>query len=123
MGRAQLVVVVYTKVHLHSTSEYPAPPFKSDDEAVAFWDAIVGRLHMRPVLTSAGAQVDKDGRINAPVTCGTDRICTKTGLYESSMNAKYPDAKFVNANQVRLKFVQKGQPMGTFGFHLQQMSK
>lgn len=110
-------ITVDMKVDLPSTSDYPPPPFKNDEEAVAFWDAIVGTLRMRPVLTSAGTQIGQDGGTFTPVTCGSNSICPKTGVYEASIDARHPDARFVNTSQGRWKFVQKGQSMGTLGLY------
>ena len=110
-------IVTDMQVAMPTTSDYPPPPFKSDDEAVAFWDAIVGTLRMRPVLTAAGAHISQDGSTVAPLTCSSGSICTKTGVYEASIDAGHPDARFVNTSKGRWKYVQAGQSMGTFGLH------
>ncbi len=110
-------IVVDMGVSMPSTRNYPAPPFKNDDEAVAFWDAIVGTLRMRSVLTAAGTQMSQDGTAIAPVTCGSESLCPKTGVYEASIATTHPDARFVNTNPGRWKYVQQGQSMGTFGVY------
>lgn len=108
-------IVADMHVAMPSTSDYPPPPFKSDEEAVAFWDAIVGTLRMRPMVSAAGAQIGQhEGGIES-VSCGSGSICPKTGVYVASIDANHPDARFVNTNRGRWKYVEKGQSMGTFG--------
>ncbi|ROL80409.1 hypothetical protein BK636_17275 [Pseudomonas chlororaphis] len=37
-----------------SNGKLPAPPFKSDKDALAFWDTIIGSVRLRPVSSRDG---------------------------------------------------------------------
>ncbi len=107
-------IVVEMNVKLPTTPEYPAPPFKNDDEALAFWDAIVGSLRMRPVVTASGAQISQDGRTIPPVTCGSDEVVPRTGVYRGTLDTSHPDAAYFNSRNA-LAFKRAGEKMIRLG--------
>lgn len=110
-------VTIDMSVRMPNTYEFPAPPFKSDEEALAFWDAALETFQLRPVTTQDGRQVSEGGHVVAPVTCRSGEVCSKTGVYEASIGAYHPEAKYVNGSRNRWLYVQAGQPMGRFGLH------
>ena len=61
--------------------EFPAPPFKSDEEALAFWDAALETFQLRPVTAQDGRQISENGHVVAAVTCRSGEACPKTGVY------------------------------------------
>jgi hypothetical protein len=97
--------------------EFPAPPFKSDEEALAFWDAALETFQLRPVTAQDGRQISENGQVVAAVTCRSGEVCPKTGVYEASIGAYHPEAQYVNGSRNRWLYVQEGQAMGRFGLY------
>jgi hypothetical protein len=104
-------------VRMPTSYEFPAPPFKSDEEALAFWDAALETFQLRPVTAQDGRQISENGHVVAAVTCSSGEACPKTGVYEASIGAYHPEAQYVNGSRNRWLYVQEGQAMGRFGLH------
>lgn len=92
----------------------PPPPFKSDEDAIAFWDAALGTLQLRAVTASDGREVAQSGEVIPQITCGSEMRVPKTGLYRGTIDPAHPDAKYFNSSNAYV-FKQEGETMGRLG--------
>jgi hypothetical protein len=101
---------MFMNVKLPVTVQYPAPPFKSDEEALAFWDAVTSTLRMRPMQGSGGQSIAPDG--TPPPTARVGEVCPKGGIWEAVLPPTHPSARaLATSGTARFKEVQVGQPM------------
>ena len=101
---------------MHTPSDHvlPPPPFQSDEDAIAFWDAALGSLQLRPVTASDGRQIAQSGEVVPQITCGSEMRVPKTGLYKGTIDPAHPDAKYYNSSNLFV-FKQEGETMGRLG--------
>ncbi len=93
----------------------PAPPFANDEAAVAFWDAVVGTLRLRPVLAADGRTITDSGAVELPPTCQSEGLVPRTGVYEAQIDASHPSASYFNEGLLRWAYKQEGERMGRLG--------
>ena len=93
----------------------PAPPFANDEAAVAFWDAVVGTLRLRPVLAADGRTITDSGAVELPPTCQSEGLVPRTGVYEAQIDASHPSASYFNEGPFRWAYKQEGERMGRLG--------
>ena len=97
------------------TVQYPEPPFKTDEEALAFWDAVTGTLRLRPMQGRDGQAIAPDG--TPPPTARVGEVCPKSGVWEAQLAATGPLHDWPQWVQLlqrapsRLKEVAQGQSM------------
>ncbi len=93
----------------------PAPPFANDEAAVAFWDAVVGTLRLRPVLAADGRTITDSGAVELPPTCQSEGLVPRTGVYEAQIDASHPSASYFNEGPLRWAYKQEGERMNRLG--------
>ena len=94
------------------TVQYPDPPFKSDEEALAFWDAVTSTLRLRPLQGRDGRAIAPDG--SAPPTARVGEVCPKAGVWEAHLPPSHPSAQaLAGSGPQRFKEVAAGQAMPT----------
>lgn len=92
------------------TVQYPEPPFKSDEEALAFWDAVTSTLRLRPMQGRDGQAIAPDG--SPPPIARVGEVCPKGGIWRAVLPPTHPSAQaLATSGTVRFKEVQAGQPM------------
>ena len=101
-------------MHTPSEDVLPPLPFKSDEEALAFWDAALGTFQLRPVTASDGRQIAADGEVTAAPTCGSEQRVPRTGVYRGRIDPSHPDAGYYNSLE-NLAFKQEGETMIRLG--------
>jgi hypothetical protein len=98
-------------MHTPSDDVLPPAPFKSDEDAIAFWDAALGTLQLRPVTTADGNKVSQDGAVEAVPRARVGQTCSTSGIWEAKLPATHPSARNLATAPSRLVNVQAGQPM------------
>jgi hypothetical protein len=104
-------ISVTFEMHTPGPKVLPPPPFKSDDEAIAFWDAALGTLQLRPVTAADGNKVSQDGAVEAVPRARVGQTCPASGMWEAKLPATHPSARNLATAPSRLVNVQAGQPM------------
>jgi hypothetical protein len=89
--------------------QLPPAPFKSDEEAMAFWDAALGTVQLRPVTAENGIKPSLGGAMTP--TCKVGALCPASGIWEASLPTKHPAAPYLAGASSRFVTVQAGQPM------------
>ena len=107
-------ISVTFEMHTPSYHALPPPPFQSDEDAIAFWDAALGTLQLRPVTASDGRQVAQSGEVVPQITCGSEMRVPKTGLYKGTIDPAHPNANYYNSSNFFV-FKQEGETMGRLG--------
>ncbi len=100
---------------LPESHKKPAPPFANDEAAVAFWDAVVGTLRLRPVLAADGRTITDSGAVELPPTCQSEGLVPRTGVYEAQIDASHPSASYFNEGPLRWAYKQEGERMNRLG--------
>ena len=101
---------LFMNVSLPVTVQYPEPPFKTDEEALAFWDAVTGTLRLRPMQGRDGQAIAPDG--TPPPTARVGEVCPKSGVWEAVLPPSHPSAQaLAQSGPYRFKEVAAGQPM------------
>ncbi len=96
-------------VKLPVTAQYPEPPFKSDEEALAFWDAVTSTLRLRPMQGRDGQAIAPDGSPSPTARVG--EVCPKGGVWEARLPPNHLSAKSLANSHYRFKEVTAGLPM------------
>ncbi len=102
-------------VKLPVTVEFPEPPFKSDEEALAFWDAVTSTLRLRPLQGPGGQTLAPDA--SPPPAAGVGEVCPQEGVWEAHLATSGPLhdwpqwVRLLKQYPSRFKEVGKGQAM------------
>jgi hypothetical protein len=72
-------------MHTPSDDVLPPAPFKSDEDAIAFWDAALGTLQLRPVTAADGNKVSQDGAVEAVPRARVGQTCSTSGVWEAKL--------------------------------------
>ncbi len=98
---------------MHTPSDHvlPPPPFQSDEDAMAFWDAALGTLQLRPLTAADGNKMSQADHIEASPTCTVGQTCPTSGMWEASLAPKHPSASNLASAASRFVKVSAGQPM------------
>ncbi len=91
------------------TVKYPEPPFKSDEEALAFWDAVTSTLRLRPMQGRDGQAMAPDS--SPPPSARVGEVCPKAGVWEARLPPNHLSAKTLASSHYRFKEVGSGLPM------------
>lgn len=91
------------------TVQFPDPPFQSDEEALAFWDAVTGTLRLRPMQGPGGQTVAPDG--SPPPTARVGQACPRGGIWEATLPPSHEGARALASSHYRFKEVAASQPM------------
>ncbi|WP_428718986.1 T6SS immunity protein Tli4 family protein [Undibacterium curvum] len=108
-------IEIRMKGRLPESHKKPAPPFANDEAAVAFWDAVVGTLRLRPVLAADGRTITDSGAVELPPTCQSEGLVPRTGVYEAQIDASHPSASYFNEGPLRWAYKQEGERMNRLG--------
>jgi hypothetical protein len=100
---------MFMNVKLPVTVEYPEPPFKSDEEALAFWDAVTSTLRLRPMQGRDGQAMAPDS--SPPPSARVGEVCPKAGVWEARLPPNHLSAKTLASSHYRFKEVGSGLPM------------
>jgi hypothetical protein len=100
---------MFMNVKLPVTVEYPEPPFKNDEEALAFWDAVTSTLRLRPMQGRDGKSMAPDA--SPPPTARVGEVCPKAGVWEARLPPNHPTADSLATSHYRFKEVASGQAM------------
>jgi hypothetical protein len=101
---------LFMNVKVPVTVEYPDPPFKSDEEALAFWDAVTSTLRLRPIQGPGGQTQAPD--TSPPPTARVGEVCPRGGIWEAALPPSHPSAQaLATSGPSRFKEVLAGQPM------------
>lgn len=100
---------MFMNVKLPVTVQYPEPPFKSDEEALAFWDAVTSTLRLRPMQGRDGQAMAPDG--SPPPSARVGEVCPKAGVWEARLPPNHLSAKTLASSHYRFKEVGSGLPM------------
>jgi hypothetical protein len=104
-------IAVRFEMSTPNSPELPPAPFKSDEDAMAFWGAALGSLQLRPVTTATGSQVSEAGTVETVAILKTGQTCPMTGIWEASLPPGHPSARNLASAQSRFETVQIGQLM------------